>query len=82
MQNAQLDSNEVIIEYITDTQGNKVKKLKLVFIKSELDREHTLHVDNDDNLPAVPEENFTRERERTPIVSLSLLMMTLVMREP
>ena len=28
MQNAQLDSNEVIIEYITDTQGNKVKKIK------------------------------------------------------
>ena len=65
MQNAQLDSNEVIIEYITNAQDNKIKKLKLVFIKSELDREHTLHVDSDDNLPAVPEENFTRERERT-----------------
>ena len=64
MQNAQLDSNEVIIEYITDAQGNKVKKLKPVFIKSEPDREHTLHENSDDNLPAVPEENFTRERER------------------
>ena len=64
MQNAQLDSNEVIIEYITDAQGNKVKKLKPVFIKSEPDREHTLHVDSDENLPAVPEENFNRERER------------------
>ena len=64
MQNAQLDSNEVIIEYITDAQGNKVKIWKPVFIKSELDREHTLHEDSDDNLPAVPEENFTRERER------------------
>ena len=64
MQNAQLDNNEVIIEYITDAQGNKVKKLKPVFIKSEPDRGHTLHVDSDDNLPAVPEENFTRERER------------------
>ena len=64
MQNAQLDSNEVIIEYITDTQGNKVKKLKQIFIKSEPDREHILHVDSDDNLPAVPEENFTRKRER------------------
>ena len=63
MQNAQLDNNEVIIEYITDTQGNKVKKLKPIFVKSELDRKHTLHVDSDDNLPAVPEENFTRERE-------------------
>ena len=28
MQHAQLDNNEVIIEYITDAQGNKVKKLK------------------------------------------------------
>ena len=64
MQNAQLDNNEVIIEYITDAQGNKVKKLKPIFIKSEPDREHTQHVDSDDNLPAVPEENFTQERER------------------
>ena len=58
MQNAQLDNNEVIIEYITDTQGNKVKKLKPIFMNSEPDRVHTLHVDSDDNLPAVPEENF------------------------
>ena len=28
MQNANLDTNEVIIEYITDAQGNKIKKLK------------------------------------------------------
>ena len=41
MQSAQLDNNEVIIEYITDAQGNKVKKLKPIFIKSELDGEHT-----------------------------------------
>ena len=65
MQNAQLDNNEVIIEYIIDAQGNGVKKLKLVFIKSEPDREHTLHVDSDDNIPAVREENLTRERKRT-----------------
>ena len=41
MQNSQLDNNEVIIEYITDAQGNKIKKLKPIFIKSEPDREHT-----------------------------------------
>ena len=64
MQNAQLDNNEVIIEYITDTQGNRVKNLKPIFIKSEPDREHILCVDSDNNLLAVPEENFTRERER------------------
>ena len=57
-QNTQVDNNEVVIEYITDSQGNKVKKLKPIFIKSEPDREHTQHVDSDDNLPAVPEENF------------------------
>ena len=29
MQNANLDANEVIIEYITDAQGNTIKKLNL-----------------------------------------------------
>ena len=28
MQNVQLDNNEVIIEYTTDAQGNKVKKIE------------------------------------------------------
>ena len=32
MQSAQLDNNEVIIEYITGAQGNKIKKLKPIFI--------------------------------------------------
>ena len=57
MQNAELDNDEVIIEYIIDAQG--------IFIKSEPDRNHVLQVNSDDNLPAVPEENFTREKERT-----------------
>ena len=65
IQKAQLDNDEVIIEYITDAQGNKIKKLKPVFIKFKLERDYVLHIDGDDNLPAVPEENFTRERERT-----------------
>ena len=65
MQSAQLDYNEVIIEYMTDAQGNKIKKLKPIFIKSEPNREHTNHVDSDDNLPAVSEENFTQKREIT-----------------
>ena len=38
MQNANLDTNEVVIEYITDAHGNKVKKLKPFLIKSEPDR--------------------------------------------
>ena len=65
MQNANLDTNEIIIEYMTDAQGNKIKKLKPLLIKSELDREYTQHIPSDDNLPAVPEENFTRKREVT-----------------
>ena len=34
MQDANIDTNEVIIDYITDAHGNKVKKLKPLFIKS------------------------------------------------
>ena len=58
MQNANLDTNEVVIEYITDAQGNKIKKLKPLLIKSEPDREYAQQIPSDDNLPAVPEENF------------------------
>ena len=65
MQSAHLDSNEVIIEYMTDVHGNKIKKLKPMLIKSKPDREYTQHVLSDDNLPAVPEENFTQKREVT-----------------
>ena len=55
MQSTHLDSNEVIIEYITDAHGKKIKKLKSLLIKSELDREYAQHVPSDDNLHAVPE---------------------------
>ena len=65
IQSAHLDSNEVIIEYITDAHGNKIKKLKPLLIKSEPDREYTHHVVSDDDLPTVPEENFTQKREVT-----------------
>ena len=39
MQNATVD-NDVIIEYITDAQGRKIKKLKPLLIKTEPDREY------------------------------------------
>ena len=65
MQSTHLDNNEVIIEYMTNAHGNKVKKLKPIFIKSELDREYTHHIESDDDLPAVPEENVTQKREVT-----------------
>ena len=65
MQSAHLDNSEVIIEYMTDAHGNRIKRLKPIFIKSELDREYTHHIESDDDLPAVPEENFTQKREVT-----------------
>ena len=63
MQNANLDTNEVIIEYITDGKGNKIKKLKHLLIKSEPDKEYAQNILSDDNLPAVPKENFIQKRE-------------------
>ena len=65
IQNANLDTNEVIIKYITDAHGNKVKKLKPLFIKSEPDRKYAHHIHSDDNLPAVPKDNFMQKREVT-----------------
>ena len=65
MQNTNLDTNEVIVEYMTDSQGNKIKKLKPLLIKSEPDREYVQHLHSDDNLPAVPEANFIQKREVT-----------------
>ena len=64
MQNAVLD-NDVIIEYVMDAQGRKEKKLKPLLIKSEPDREYVHHIHSDDNLPYIPEDNFTQKREIT-----------------
>ena len=65
MQSTHLDTNEVIIKNITNAHGNKLKRLKPPLIKSELDREYAQHIPSDDNLPAVPEENFAQKREVT-----------------
>ena len=65
MQNANLDTNEVIIEYITDAHGDEVRKLKPLLIKSEPGRKYVHHIHSDDNLPAVPEDNFIQKREVT-----------------
>ena len=65
MQNASLDTNEVIVEYITDAHGNKVKKLKPLLIKSKPNWEYFQHMHSDDNLPAVPKDNFMQKREVT-----------------
>ena len=47
MQNVNLDTNKVIIEYITDAQGNRIKILKPLLIKSEPDREYTQNIPSD-----------------------------------
>ena len=47
MQNANLDTNEVIIEYITDIQVNKIKKLKPLLIKSEPNGEYAQNIPSD-----------------------------------
>ena len=65
IQSAHLDNSEVIIQYMTDAHSNKIKNLKPIFMKSEPDREYTHHIESDDDLPAVPEENFTQKREVT-----------------
>ena len=65
MQNATVDTNDIIIEYITDAQGRKIKKLKPLLIKMEPDRIYIQHVHSDDNLPDVPENNFMQKREVT-----------------
>ena len=64
IQNATIE-NDVIIEYITDTQGRKIKKLKPLLIKSEPNHEYTQHIHSNDNLPNVPEDNFIQKREVT-----------------
>ena len=43
----------------------KLKKLKPLLIKSEPNREYTQNIPSDDNLPAVPKENFIQKREVT-----------------
>ena len=59
------ESNEVIIEYITDSKGNKVKKLKPLFIKSKPNKTYVYHILSDDELPSMPEEKFNQKQEIT-----------------
>ena len=63
MQHAETD--DVIVEYITDSKGNRVKKLKPLLIKSEPNKTYVHHLPSDDELPPVPEEKFHQTREIT-----------------
>ena len=44
-----------------DAQGNKVKKLIPLFIKSEPNRTYVQHIPSDNELPIVSESNFTQK---------------------
>ena len=59
------ETNVVIVEFITDSKGNKVKKLKTLFIKSEPNKTYVQHLPSDDELPPVPEEKFHQTQEIT-----------------
>ena len=63
MQNAETD--EVTVVFITDSKGNRVKRLKPLFIKSEPSKTYIQHIPSDDELPSVPEEQFHQKREIT-----------------
>ena len=47
MQDVSIDSNEVIVEYIIDAKGNRIKKLKPLFIKSEPNKTYVQHIPSD-----------------------------------
>ena len=59
------ETNEVIVEFITDSKGNRVKRLKPLFIKSEPNKTYIQHIPSDDELPSVPEEQFHQKCEIT-----------------
>ena len=59
------ESNEVIVEFITDSEGNRIKKLKPLFIESEPNKTYVQHIPSDDELPSVPEDRFTQKCEIT-----------------
>ena len=59
------ETNEVIVEFITYSKGNKVKRLKPLFIKSEPNKTYIQHIPSDDELPSVPEEQFHQKHEIT-----------------
>ena len=50
--------NDVVIEYITDAQGRKIKKLTPILVKTEPDREYTQHFHSDNELPKISEEHL------------------------
>ena len=81
MQSANVDANEVVIEYITDAQGNKIKKLKPLIIKSEPDREYlNTYTVMITFLMSLKKIFYKREKlQLIPIVKLFLLILLVMM---
>ena len=79
MQNAEAD--DVIVEYITDSKGNRVKKLKPLFIKSEpIKHMFTIYLVMMNYLQFQKRNSIKQEKlQLIPIVSLYHLMMNQVM---
>ena len=65
MQDTNIDTKEFIIEHIPDAHGKKVKKIKPLFIKSKPNKTCVQHIPSDEELPVVPEVNFTQKQEIT-----------------
>ena len=83
MQSATIDNNNIFIEYITDAQERKIKKLKPLLIKMEPDREYIQHVQSDDNLPKVAKDNFfTKEMEQSISIAKPFLLIPQVIIVP
>ena len=59
------ESNEVIVEFITDSKGNRIKKLKPLLIKSKPNKTYVQHIPSDDEFTSVPEDKFTQKHEIT-----------------
>ena len=83
MQDDNIDTKEVIIEYITDAHGNKVKKIKPLFVKSEPNKPmyNIFLVMTNSLLYQRLISHKNKKSPLIPIVSQSLLVMRQVMIE-
>ena len=59
------ETYDVIVEFITDSKGNRVKRLKPLFTKSEPNKTYVQYLPSDDELPPVSEEKFHQKQEIT-----------------
>ena len=79
MKDANVDTDEVIIEYIMDAYGNKVKKLKPLFIKSEPNKTYVQHIPSD-NEPLLYQRITLHKNEKLQLI-LTVNQYHLVVRQ-